>query len=124
MITASLLALTIHSLLHHRPATIIGDNKAVQVQIKTVLNRSAVHLCNKAACSRERRAVKSDEVPDREELLRRLARILSAPAAHMKPKFFLKRFQPTFKRADHARGDTGRVPIHAHHGAKGLEPER
>src|SRR5260370_17249988 len=123
VITASLLALTVHSLLHYGPATIIGDNETVQVQIKTVLNRGAVHLCNKAACSRKRSAVKSHAVPDRDQLLRRLPRILSAPAPPMKPKSFLNRFQPTFERADHARGDARRVPIHAHHRAKGLEPE-
>jgi hypothetical protein len=39
-------------------------------------------------------------------------------------KLFLERDQPALQRADDARGDTGRMPVHAHNGTERLEPER
>jgi hypothetical protein len=42
----------------------------------------------------------------------------------MKAELAGKRRQATLERADHAGGDSGRVPVHPHHRAERLEPER
>ena len=47
-----------------------------------------------------------------------------APAADMQAEFARQRRQSALERADHAGGDAGRVPVHPHHGAERLEPER
>jgi hypothetical protein len=39
-------------------------------------------------------------------------------------ELLLKRSQPALQGADHTRRDTGGMPVHAHHGAERLEPER
>src|SRR6202035_3784146 len=65
-----------------------------------------------------------DPLADGDELLRRLARMRAAPAAHVQPELALERREPALQRADDAGGDAGRVPVHAHHAAERLEPER
>ena len=44
--------------------------------------------------------------------------------ADMNAEFARQGLQATFERADHAGRDAGRMPIHTHHGAKRLKPER
>src|SRR5262245_18853241 len=50
--------------------------------------------------------------------------MLAAPAADIDAKLALERCKPPLQRADDARRDAGRMPVHAHHGAERLEPER
>src|SRR5437660_3607781 len=47
----------------------------------------------------------------------------AAPAADVNAEFLLQRRQPALESADDTRRDARRVPVHAHHGAEGLEPE-
>ena len=47
-----------------------------------------------------------------------------ASAADMDTKFAFKRRETALQRTDHARGDAGGMPIHPHHRAERLEPER
>jgi hypothetical protein len=49
--------------------------------------------------------------------------MFAAAATDMNPKFIRERRQAPLQGADHARCDTRGMPIHAHHCAKGLEPE-
>jgi hypothetical protein len=44
----------------------------------------------------------------------------AAAAADMDAEFARERRESAFERADHARG----MPVHPHHGAEGLKPER
>ena len=44
VISAGLLEITIHSLLHDSPITVIGDDKAVHIQLESVLDRGTVDL--------------------------------------------------------------------------------
>ena len=44
MIAARLPALTVHTLLHHHPIRVIGDDEAMQVQIEAILHCCAVHF--------------------------------------------------------------------------------
>src|SRR5690242_16338194 len=41
----------------------------------------------------------------------------------MHAELFPKRREPALERTDHARSDTGRMPVHAHHSTERLEPE-
>ena len=83
MIAAGLPQLTVHSLLNDHPVSVVGDDKAMQVELKTVLHRRTVDLGNQTAGLGERRAIEPYPIPDRDELLWRLPRILPAPAADM-----------------------------------------
>src|SRR3982074_3163556 len=49
--------------------------------------------------------------------------MFAAAATDMNPKLARERRQAPLQGADHARCDTRGMPIHAHHCAKGLEPE-
>ncbi len=44
MIAPGLAAIAVHALLDDDPASVIGDNEAVQIEIKAVLHRCAVDL--------------------------------------------------------------------------------
>ena len=50
--------------------------------------------------------------------------MLAAATADMDPQFAPERREATLQRADHARRDARRVPVHSHHGPERLEPER
>ena len=50
--------------------------------------------------------------------------MFAAAATDMDPKLIRERSQAPLQGADHARCDARGMPIHAHHRAKGLEPER
>ena len=102
---------------------VVGDDEAVQVEVEAVLHGGAVDLGDQPAGLRERRAVEADALADRDQLLRRLPRMLAAAAADMDAELAAQRRQPALQRADHAGGDAGGMPVHAHHGAEGLEPE-
>ena len=49
MIAACLPALAVHALLHHRPVAVVGDDKAMQVEIEAVLHGGAVDLGDETA---------------------------------------------------------------------------
>ena len=124
MIAPRLPGIAVHALLDHDPLAVVGDDEAVQVEIEAVLHRRAVDLGDQPARGRELLAVDADPFADRDQLLRRLARMLAAAAAHVNAELALQRREPALQCADHARRDAGRVPVHAHHGAERLEPER
>ena len=73
MIAPSLAAVAIHALLNHDPVPVIRDDETVQIEIKTVLHRCAVHLRDQSARRGKRRAVKPDPIADCDKLMRRLA---------------------------------------------------
>src|SRR3984893_9569208 len=50
--------------------------------------------------------------------------MLAAATAHMDAEFVGERSQAALEGADDAGGDAGRMPVHAHHRAERLEPER
>src|SRR3954465_11062596 len=124
MVAPRVAALAIHALLHHDPLAVIGDNEAVEIKIETVLNGGAVHLGDEPARLRKRSAVDPGALADGDQLLRRLARVLAAPPAHVNAKLGAQRSEPALQSAEHAGGDAGGVPVHPHHGAERLEPER
>src|SRR3984893_18435466 len=100
-------AIAIHALLDDDPASDIGDNEAVQIEIKAILHRCAVDLGDQPARLSERRSVDADPITDRDKLLRRLPRVLAAPPANVDAEFFGERRQAALQRAEHARGDAG-----------------
>jgi hypothetical protein len=52
-----------------------------------------------------------------------MKRSLPASSAHVNAEFVLEWCQSPLERPDHARRDAGRMPVHAHDGAKRLKPE-
>jgi hypothetical protein len=124
MVAAGLFARAVHSLLHNDPFGVVGDDEAVQIQIKTVLHRGAVDLGHQATRLSQNRSIETDAVPDRNELLRRLARMLAAAATDMNSELGAARREPALERTDDAGRDARRMPVHAHHSPERLEPER
>ena len=124
MIAASRAARIVHALLDDGPVAIIGDDEAVQIEVETILHGGAVDLRHQPADVGERGAVDPDPLADRGEFKRRLSRLLAAAAADMDSEFARERLEPSLQRADHARGDAGGMPVHAHDRAERLEPER
>src|SRR5712675_59766 len=124
MIPPCLPAPAIHALLHDGPIAVIGDDEAVPVEVETVLHRRAVHLGDQAARLCESRPINADTLTDRNQLLRRLPRMLAASTADVNAELVPKWCQPPLESPDDARRDSGRVPVHAHDGAERLKPER
>lgn len=83
MITASLAAAAIHALLNHDPMSIVCHDESVEIKVKSILDRRTVDLGDKAACFRERRAVKADPIPNRDQFDRGLARVIAASPTNM-----------------------------------------
>ena len=83
VVAARLALLAVHALLHHHPLAVVGDDEAVQIEIEAVLHRGAVDLGDQPAGAGQRRAVEADALAERDQLVRRLARVLAAAAADM-----------------------------------------
>ncbi len=123
VIAARLTQLAVHALLHHRPFAVVGDEETVQVEVEAVLHGGAVDLGDEPARLRQRRAVEADALADRDELAGGLARMGAAAAADVQAELLFERAEAALQRADDAGGDARGMPVHPHHGAKGLEPE-
>ena len=124
MIAPRLFAVAVHALLHHHPASVVGNDEAVQIKFKAVLHRGAVDLRHQPARGRELTAVKADTLADGDKFVGRLPRMLAAATADAQTKFTVERRQAALERAEHTRGDARRMPVHSHHGAERLKPER
>ena len=124
VIAPGLPLVAVHALLHHRPFGVSGDEEAVQIKVKPILHRRAVDLGYQSAGAREFCAVEADAVTEQHQLVRRLARMLAAAAADIDAELILQRSEPALQRADHRGGDARGMPVHSHHGAERLEPER
>ena len=83
VVAARLAAVAVHALLHDDPVAVIGDDEAVQIEIEAVLHGGAVHLGDEPAGVASACAVDPDALADRDQLMRRLARLRAAPAADM-----------------------------------------
>ena len=97
MVAARLPRVAVHPLLDDDPAAVVGDDEAVQIEVEAVLHGGAVDLGDEAARVGERGAVEADAVADRDELVRRLARMRAAAAADMEAEFAGQRIEPRFK---------------------------
>src|SRR5690349_2240479 len=64
MISAGLLDLAVHALLHNHPVAVDGDDEPVQIKLKTILHSGTVDLRYRAAGYGERGPVKAHLVPD------------------------------------------------------------
>ena len=116
MVASSLLALRAHSLLNNGPAAIVGDDKGMKIELEAVLHRGAIDLGYQPTCFCEFGPVEAYSFSDQHQLMRGLSRKSSAATAHMDAKFVLQRSKTAFQGTHHTRGDTGRMPVHAHDG--------
>jgi hypothetical protein len=123
MIAARLPALPVHALLDNDPAPLVADDEAVQIEIESILDGSAVDLRHQPARLRKRCVVEAYPFSYRAELVRSLPRMPAAPAADVNPKLPLQGREPALESADDAGGDAGGMPIHPHYGSERLEPE-
>ena len=83
VIAPGLAAIAVHALLDHDPVSVIGDDEAMKIKLKSILNRRTVHLGNKPTRLGECRAVETDPITDSDKLMRRLARVIAASPADM-----------------------------------------
>jgi hypothetical protein len=123
VIAARLTAPGVHPLLHDRPFAIVCDHERVQVEIVAVLDGCAVDFGHQAAGARQCGAVDAGTVADRQQFVRRTARMASASAADMQAELAFERRQTALQRSDDAGRDAGGMPVHSHHRAERLKPE-
>ena len=83
VISAGLLEITIQSLLNDSPMTLVGDDKAVQIQLEPVLHGGTVHFCHQSAGCGELGSIEPLSLSDLDQLVRGLSGILAASAADM-----------------------------------------
>ena len=124
VVAAGLPARAVHALLHDHPGAVVGDDEAVQVQLEAVLHGGAVDLGDQAAGAHQRGRVQPQPLAERGQLVGRAARVAPAAAADVQAQLVLDGPEAALERADHAGGDPRRVPVHPHHRAERLEPER
>ena len=123
VVAARLPLVAVHALLHHGPMAVVGDEKPVQIKVEAVLHGRTVHFGDEAAGAGEGSGIEADTVAERGQLIRRLARVLAPAATDMDAEFALQGCEPALERADDARRDAGRMPVHAHDRTEGLKPE-
>jgi hypothetical protein len=114
MVAARLLLVAVHALLHHRPLAVVGHEEAVEIEFEAVLQGGAVDLSDQTACAGQFGTVKTDAFAEGLQFVRCLPGVLAPPAADVYAEFVGQRSQPTLEGPDHAGGDAGRVPVHAH----------
>jgi len=72
----------------------------------------------------QRFAVEARSAGDRSQFVGRVAGMPPAAAAEVQAEFVRSRIHAAFQRADDRGRDAGGMPVHAHHAAERLEPER
>ena len=116
--------LIVEPLLHNRPLAVGRDDERVQVNLKSVGDAVVVDLGGEAAGTDQRVAIQAPALRDGAQFVRRVARMPPASAADVQSEFRRTRIEPPLERADHRRGDAGRVPVHPHDGPESLKPIR
>src|SRR6185312_3022755 len=114
----------VHALLYDAPLGVGGDDEAMQIEIVAVLYGGTVDLRDQSAGLSQACRIDTGALAYPSQLVGRAARGASSPAADIDTELALDRGQPALQRAEHAGGDTRGVPVHAHHRAERLEPER
>src|SRR3954453_6547186 len=104
--------------------TVISDDKAVQIEIEPVLYRHVVDLGHQTAGRSQCDAIEPDLLADCDQLVRRLARVPATAAADVDTQLGPQRLESALQRTDDTGGNSRGMPIHSHHCAEGLEPER
>src|SRR5690349_20475976 len=97
MVSPRLPLAAVHALLHHRPATVGGHEKSVQVEIETVLDRGAIHHGHQPAGSGQGAGVQAGAIAQRQKLIGGASTVLATAAADVDAKFALERRQTTLK---------------------------
>ena len=97
---------------------------AVQVNLEAVGDGVVVDAGGQPARLDQRVAVEPRAIGQRSKLARCLARLTSAAAADVNAQLGRPRIESALERAHDGRGDSGGMPVHAHHGAERLKPER
>ena len=113
----------VHALLDDRPFPIPRDDEIVQVDLEAVADGVVIDARREAAVAHQRFAIQAVLVRHTAEFGRGVSRVPSAAAADEDAEFAGPWIQSAFERAHYRGGDAGRMPVHAHYAAKGLEPE-
>jgi hypothetical protein len=113
----------VQPLLDDGPLALNGDHERVQVNLEAVGDGVVVDSRRQPAGANQRVAVQAAAVGDHEQFVRRGARVAAAAAADVDAQLVRPRRQAALERAHDRSGDSGGMPIHAHDGAEGLEPE-
>src|SRR5207302_3269377 len=79
---------------------------------------------DEAAGPSQRGAVHARAIAELHQLGGGAARVAPAAAADRDPEVALAPGEPALERAEHARGDAARMPVHPHDASESLEPER
>src|ERR671915_294549 len=107
VIAARLAGLRLHALLNDRPAPVVRDDEAVEIQGIAILNCGAVDLGNEPARVSQGNAIEAISVAEGDELARGCTRVPAAAAADVNAELVLERCKAALQSADDAGGDAG-----------------
>lgn len=96
----------------------------MQVELKAVGNGVVVHARGEPAGAGQFIAIQPGSAGEFTEFIGRSLRVPAASAADGKAQLGETRIEPALERSHNGGGDAGRVPIHPHHAAQSLKPER
>jgi hypothetical protein len=113
----------VHALLNDAPGAFGAHDECVQIQIEPVLDGGPIDFGHQAARCCQGLRIESRALADRCELRGHLPRLEPLAAAHVDAQLSLDRRETSLQGPDHASRDSRRMPIHAHDGTEGLEPE-
>src|SRR5512135_3169918 len=111
MIASGLAALRVHSLLHHSPGAVAGDDEAVQIEVKAVLDRGTVHLGDESARACQLIPVQAGLLPHPQKLIGGVARMPAAATANVDAQLVLQWAHSTLQGTHDAGGDSRRMPV-------------
>src|SRR5262245_547675 len=114
----------VQALLDDGPLAVRRDDETVKVNLKAIGDRVVVDARGEPASAYQSFAVEAATLRDIEQFLRRVAREPSAAAADVDSEFIRPWGEAALQRSHDGCSDARRVPVHSHHGAERLEPER
>ena len=92
VVSPGLALVAVHALLDDGPFAVVGDEKAMEIKVKSVLHGGAVDLSHEAAGSRELAgAVEAYALAEQPSIRRASGANVSAAAADMNAEFSLQR---------------------------------
>ena len=99
-------------------------HERVQVNLEAVGDRVVVDARGQPAGAHQRLAVEARASATARSSSGVFARVPAAAAADVEAQLVRARIEPALERAHHRCRDAGGVPVHPHHAAERLEPER
>ena len=124
MVTARQAVAIVQALLDHGPLAVCCHDEVVQVDLKAVGDGVVVDTRGEPAGTHESFPVEAASIPEQAQFGWSVSGKPAAASANVDSELVSFRCEAALQRAHHGRRDARGVPVHSHHRAQRLKPER